>query len=158
MATVFLCDNLVFLEVFSWNLCCDFFLWPCHLLWCYFNYNQMYRRYINDNNSNIAAIKSYPFQRFINKENWEIILTAFGDACNTSKLRQAPISPRVTLHSVHHSDSSRQMPPRIFTSVISERAVNYGELISSLSFAAAEGDYRITSRAEGYGVRRKLAL
>lgn len=158
MATVFLCDNLVFLEVFSWNLCCDFFLWPYHLLWCYFNYNQMYCRYTNDNNSNIAAIKSCPFQMFVNKENWEIILTAFGDACNTSKLRQASISPRVTLHSVHHSDSSRQMPPRIFTSVISERAVNYGELISSLSFAAAEGDYRITSRAEGYGVRRKLAL
>lgn len=118
----------------------------------------MYCKYINDNNSNISEIKSCPFQMFINKENCEIILTAFGDACNTSKLRQAPISPRVTLYSVHHSDSSRQMPPRIFTSVISERAVNYGELISSLSFAAAEGDYRITSRAEGYGVRRKLAL
>lgn len=87
-----------------------------------------------------------------------LILTAFGDACNTSEFRQALISPRVTLHSVHHRDSSRKMPPRIFTSVISERAVNYGELISSLSFAAAEGDYRITSRAEGYGVRRKLAL
>ncbi|GIY62133.1 hypothetical protein CDAR_93291 [Caerostris darwini] len=59
---------------------------------------------------------------------------------------------------VHHSNSSRQMPSRIFTSVISERAVNYGELISSLSFAVAKGDYRITYGAEGYCVQRKSTL
>lgn len=93
-----------------------------------------------------------------NRKFTKLFPVYFGDPRNPSKLRQVLSLPRATLHSVHHSDSSRQMPPRIFTSVISERAVNYGELISSLSFAAAKGDYRITSRAEGYGVRRKLAL
>lgn len=81
-----------------------------------------------------------------------------GASSNISKSRQSCSELQQPPYFVHHSDSSRQMPPRIFTSVISERAVNYGELISSLSFVVAEGDYRITFRAEGYSVRRKPAL